>query len=333
MSYKDKYIKRNDSYNAYSLKNVYINDVQNTVLNSFLDNPSAKEVYLNDNTESTWVWIVEDTKTPTTKKIIMKPNDTIEAGWIVNWNNENWICISADHSKDVYQTGFIEKCNANLKWKDESGTIHSYPCIFYYGTKANFGTYSDKVMTLPDGRRQVVVQKNEHTIKIKRDVRFIFGGSVFKVIDFDYVSEEGLVNLNLKDDQFNPATDNLELGIADYYTSENEDTTPSLPVTGLTLVIKSTSTTPYEIRKNQQKEYFIEVYDGSTLVPNETVTWQLFADDRASSTTLATITSQTGTNCIVKNNGAISGYVQLKATLNSDNTVIAWSRIQMKSLF
>jgi len=101
------------------------------------------------------------------------------------------------------------------------------------------------------------------------------------------------------------------------------------------IVITSASSPPNEIKKNLSKTYNAEVYNGSTLITDgsQPVSWQLFADDKVSGTTLATITSQNGTSCTVKNNNANSGYVQLRAMLQSDNTVVAWYRIQMAPLY
>jgi hypothetical protein len=99
--------------------------------------------------------------------------------------------------------------------------------------------------------------------------------------------------------------------------------------------ITSTYSAPNEIKLNQSKVYDAQVYNGSTLITDgsQPVTWELFADDQTSATTLATITAQDGYSCTVKNNDATSGYVQLKATLQSNSTVFAWLRIQMKPLF
>ncbi|MDH4619960.1 MULTISPECIES: Ig-like domain-containing protein [Brevibacillus] len=100
------------------------------------------------------------------------------------------------------------------------------------------------------------------------------------------------------------------------------------------VTITSTNSIPTEIKNGQSKTYNAEVRVGSTLITDgsQPVTWSLYADNQSSTTTLATVTSQSGTSCTVKNNNANSGYVQLKATLNSDPSVFSWYRIQMKSL-
>lgn len=412
MSYKDKYIRRNDAYtNTPSRRNDYVNSTKSTINRLFMDNPSAKKVFFNDSEEESWVWIVEDTKMPTVKKIVMRPDEVIQSGWLVNWNGEKWLCTHHDKSKDIYETGFIEKCNSTLKWVDEEGTIHSYPAVFFYGTRANFGTFSDKVMTLPDGRRQVVVQRNEHTKKLKRDDRFMFGGSVFKVIDFDHVSDEGLVNLNLKDDLFNPARDNKELGIADYYKSlvnyeveisngnsiqmqlgdslqlqvtvkkdgmvvpspalsfssqdesvlvvdddgivetvsegiadiyviyQNTHTSISVEVVAesiedtYSVAIKSISNTPEEIRKNQVKTYYAEVFKNGALVEDKVVSFELLADNQLDTTNFAFIQSQNGRECVVKNNDSANVWIQVRCYMQDDPSVESWLRVRMRNLF
>lgn len=111
-------------------------------------------------------------------------------------------------------------------------------------------------------------------------------------------------------------------------------TVVSVPVS-YNVTITSASSTPAEIKNNQSKTYSAEVRNGSTLITDgsQPVNWSIWADDQVSTTTLATITTQSGTSCTVKNNAASSGYVQLKCTLQSDPNIYSWYRIQMKPLF
>lgn len=103
-------------------------------------------------------------------------------------------------------------------------------------------------------------------------------------------------------------------------------TVKDIPV-AYTVTITSSSK-PAEITKGRTKTYEAVVYQGTATV-NEPVTWEIYADNQTSTTTLAKITSQTGTSCIVS--GDVIGYVQLKVSLVSDPSVFAWQRIQVKS--
>src|SRR5690625_1580937 len=164
MSYKEKYERMNTAYHD-NMRESYIESTKELIEAHFLDNPSAKRVRINNSPSLEWVWIVEDSKNPSVKRIVMPPEQELRPGWLVEWNDETWLCTSVDKSnRELYEFGFIERCNSDLKWIDDNGIIRSYPAVFYYGTKANFGNYSDRVMTIPDGRRQVTVSYNEHTI-------------------------------------------------------------------------------------------------------------------------------------------------------------------------
>ncbi|MEC0210233.1 hypothetical protein P4H70_14945 [Paenibacillus ehimensis] len=162
------------------------------------------------------------------REVMTKHVDGIKAGDIVEFAHKPYeerkahLLLKTIETRDGYDLSIMQACNSELKWVDDDGSIYSTPCLFFSNSRSNFGNKDDKIMAVPDGRRQVIVQKNERTEKIKRDMRFMFGGSVFKVIDFDTVSDDGIVNLNLIDDLFNSATDNKELGIADYYNNVAE---------------------------------------------------------------------------------------------------------------
>lgn len=113
-------------------------------------------------------------------------------------------------------------------------------------------------MSLPDGRRQVILPKTLHTLRIaKRDKRFIIGGEAFKSIDCDYVSDEGLVNLSLQSTQIDPAIDNVEMGIANYdkvakysiYITNGESTSISIDQSLQLTVEAFKNTTPIPINE------------------------------------------------------------------------------------
>lgn len=95
-------------------------------------------------------------------------------------------------------------------------------------------------------------------------------------------------------------------------------------------VINLTSTGALDqINKGYTRTYNAVVVESNNVV-DEPVKWELFADDQINTTTLAEITSQTGTTCVVK--GVALGYIQLKVSLVSDPAVYIWQRIRVKSL-
>lgn len=159
------------------------------------------------------------------REVMTRHSDNLRPGNVVDFINKNsgalekCLFLKTIETRDGYDLSIMQPTNTILKWIDSEGQLQEQYCIFEYNTRSNFGLDDDRVMSIPDGRRQVIVQSNVHTRKLKRDKRFIFDSQVFKVIDFDWTSDEGLVNLSLKEDLINESTDNLDLGIADYYGS------------------------------------------------------------------------------------------------------------------
>lgn len=200
-----------------NVESATVKHAKHSIKTFFRHSPSFEEVFLNNDEVKVPVQIVSDAKIPTVKTILMEPDYTIKAGHIIKRsNNETWLCLS-DDPNDVYVSGKIERCNFDLKWIDQDGAIQIFPSILYFNARSNFGTEEDKVMNLPAGRRQIVVSKHVETQSIQRDTRFIIGSEAFKVIDTDFMSDDGLVNLSLQSDQIDPVKDNIELGIADYH--------------------------------------------------------------------------------------------------------------------
>ena len=286
--------------------------------------PEGEDIFIEDSEESVRV-ILQNTQRDF-QRTILSTMGLLSKGNIITIRNEKWLVIGLFKDNTVFQTAQVQKCNTLLKWIDNN-QIHSYPCILEFNTRSNFGVKDDRIMSLADGRRQVIVGQNEHTRKIKRDKRFLFGGEAFIVIDFDNVSDEGITNLALKDNTFNSATDNLELGIANYYDNPIIEEPDPIVTEGYTIEVIGASS----IRINQTEGYNANVYNNGVLVV-ENVIWSLFADDGISATSLATITSQDNDSCVLKSNSS-SGYVRLKASLVSDGLVVGEIRVQMKSLF
>ena len=346
-------------------------------------------------------------------KYLIDENEWLTYGDVVHRSNgEKWLVRTYEKDNPLFKQWVAKMCQYTLKWYDENSLLHEYPCILEYNTKSNFGEKGDRVMVLPDGRRQVVLRKDENTMKISRAKRFVIGHEVFEVIDNDFVSDIGLVNLSLQSKQSNPARDNIELGIADYYyhqhkhelsipydnnsvtvnlnqpfqldiraskdgqavsinetilSSTNEDIgvvdenglftplqvgtvdivaeymgiTKTITVevvdsgnngNNLTIQIEGNIQPYFEIKNNQQKIYTVKVFSGETVV-DIPVEFELFSDDKISSTTMASITQFDNTSCTIKNNKASTGHVQLKVSLQDDPSIINWFKIQMKPLF
>lgn len=181
---------------------------------------SGQNVIINNDVADKLIVYDKYSASQTLKTIIAKIK-IINYGDIVQLEDESIYLITKRESQNAIIEKWIStKCNIVLKWVDGEGVVQSSPTIFEYNAKSNFGIEEGRVMSLPDGRRQLILPKNETTMKIaKREKRFIIGGSAFKVTESDYVSDDGLIYLSLSSDQINPSIDSQELEIADYYNN------------------------------------------------------------------------------------------------------------------
>lgn len=166
-------------------------------------------------------WIVDDSKTKEIKQIQLIPDQILNFGDIIIWNNEYWLATSVDDMGGIYYRGSIQKCVSSLKWLDISGVLHEAWFIYRLDFFRGSGTEEGRVITLPAERRYIFIQNNQHTMRIERDRKFIFDGRVWKVTAIDRLLT-GLIYLELEESDTDLTKDNMELRIADYYNKVSD---------------------------------------------------------------------------------------------------------------
>ncbi|MBG9765819.1 hypothetical protein G7L40_19825 [Paenibacillus polymyxa] len=182
------------------------------VMNStFSQSPSYYQVSINgdDNQE---VWITDDGDIREQKNIVAM-NHPLKMGDLVVWKDRTWLCNHVD-DMELYHRGVILICYSTLKWLDDQGEIKEAPFSFKSDTSSNFGIQEGRILMMPNERRQITIQKNNETEKIKKNRRFIIDGRAWKTVGINRLID-GLINLTLEEQDLIPA-DNLELEIADY---------------------------------------------------------------------------------------------------------------------
>lgn len=173
-----------------------INNQKRIIINNFNNSPSLFSVFINDVSKN--VLIVDNNslnKPIDSKKIIMYPDDIINTGDLVLWDNEYWLCVKDDEYKGIYYKGIIQKCNEKIKWKDENSIIYEYPCI---ATKSNFDIEEGKYISLLEGSLFIYTQMNNDIKTITPNQRFIFGSQVYEVVGIDDVTNYGLMQFSVK---------------------------------------------------------------------------------------------------------------------------------------
>jgi len=98
-----------------SIRERSINNTIDAINDSFVNSPSYFEVYINGDETTTGVQIVSGSSTggqsnSNIKNILMKPNDVLNNGDLIKWNNEYWLNMSVEDVGGAYLKGKIIKC-------------------------------------------------------------------------------------------------------------------------------------------------------------------------------------------------------------------------------
>ncbi len=205
----------------------------------FPDNLSYHDVTIEE--VSKQVEII-DTDNLNIKLIHSLPGDTIDCGDIVHWMGCYWLVIEKDANTEINTKAKMRQCNHLLKWVNDEGTICEQWCIIEDGTKYLTGEYEDRnfVVTRGDSRMAMIISRNEETIKLNRDFRFLIDDPESKE-QLAYIltkplkvgqvyNGKGVFGFVLQE-ATTTDDDNKQLGIADYYKYFDRDDAPKEDVT------------------------------------------------------------------------------------------------------
>jgi len=187
-----------------------------------------------------------------TKKIKTRPDGEICLGDIVEWADSWWIVNTLDADSQINHQGTMVQCNICLRWQLEDGTIHEEYGWDKDASKYSYGETRSTHMDTAQFTMKAIFQINEYTLTIRRNKRFLLGlhgdglnplavevsriNGVTNLYQYQEQSNKhntGLIEITMHETQFNPETDNVELGVADYrydlFTEDTELVTPTEP--------------------------------------------------------------------------------------------------------
>lgn len=182
---------------------VMLNTTIHFVNEEFDKSPSYK-VMQADNTNVD-VRLITDSNDSLKAQVYFRPGQGKEIGTYLVDGNIYWLIIDfIDHK--IKPKANVLKCNEVLKWKDEIGTVYSYPCHI---ASSVYNAEFDREMYFADGKVVVYVQKNPDTSKIKVSDRFLFGQQPYEVVGVDDVFRDGLIRFHMKLDMSSPKDDDV----------------------------------------------------------------------------------------------------------------------------
>lgn len=162
------------------------------------------------------------------KKIIMKPSQDLNRGEIIiipKWDNQQWLVTKIDPQTLYYNTGIIEYCNFTLSWQDENKITIKSPCVVQNLAISNLGVDLDPTMQVLNAKTTILLPLDDYTKKLNINKRIMLKGEdVYIITHRDLTARDGIIELTLKQDMFNPATDSAEKMICNYYENSHNYT-------------------------------------------------------------------------------------------------------------
>lgn len=233
-SYKNKVF-----INGENLREQKISQKEYFFADTFKTDPSYSSVSIGTKDKYFDVWITTEEshkEIVPRKKIILAPyhdKSFWRSGLYVWYDGYIWLITSADKRGANKAEGIITRCTELLKWQDEFGNIHKYPCVFEDRIWSSMDKVSNTTV-VNGGFVKVKVPFDNNTEKIKANQRFLFGTEnnrigfrvqgdgvyIFNKEDIYDESSTTFVALTLSKGYVNTTTDDLKEGIADFYKQE-----------------------------------------------------------------------------------------------------------------
>lgn len=309
----DLYKQRLDAYKV-SGKDGKVDSIKKSIIDNFYANPAYFEVLVNGESRDVHMLPKKDSKGQ--NKLLCKPDESINIGDFVEWENEMYICVNDENDNSIQCVGYITKCNNTLTFQISDATIHTIPCII----TDRASVYSDgvddtKYLSLPDGLIKIVIPNNELTNTFDLlNKKLIFDhsiDSVYKVKKVGKLLKQGLIEIIAEVQLYDENTDNLELNLSSYVEPIEVPVEPE-PTDPITLTINGVDR--------------ISVYDNpQTFIVNTTepVEWSIIG-------TTAKIQSVNGNSCVVTYVDSMQfGSNALRCELISDSSVFAEKSIEI----
>lgn len=162
------------------------------------------------------------------KTLCSMPGEDLPHGGMVEWMGNHWLITERDANNELYTKGTMKQCNYLLRWIADDGTVVERWCIIEDGTKYLTGEYGDNdfIVTRGDSRISLTLAKDEYSIQLSRENRFLIDDYDTKAVLAYRLTKpfklggtyngEGVLNFVLAECNTED-TDNFELHIANYY--------------------------------------------------------------------------------------------------------------------
>lgn len=237
-------------------------------------------------------------------------------GKMYYFGNNYWLCTHSENIKTLTPNAVIRRCNESLRWIDDDGIIYYEPCVIDYNIdRTKDVVLRDSIIT-PQGYIAIHTQMNNRTAKIHPNQRFLFGrpdnricwrifgngiqNSLMQETNDDTSSRVLTLTMGGYEKDQIQDTDNLVLGIADYYKK-----------------LYSLSFSASQISGNVGETYLLD----STLIQNNTITTAPLSYSTSSSS-IATVSGSGIVSLVSSGSATITGCMTSNTSVTASAIVI-----------
>lgn len=195
-----------------------------------IESLSCKDVLINGVAQKI---VIDHGTLPYYKEIKSLPDESFEAGQLIQHGNSIQLIVSCDWDGEVYTYGKTQQCNYYLKWQNKEGEIIERWSVVLSASKYNNGQLYNNVVVVGSNQLMVYLPNDSETLKLGANKRLFvdFNTTNPKCYDitrvdtvtmsYDGVAEpsydgKGCVLLVLTETEANPDVDRIDLMLCDY---------------------------------------------------------------------------------------------------------------------
>lgn len=220
----DSYRRRLSAFGK-TVREQNINFEQLQIKNLAPNSPAFKSTTINDIEQNLMVVRSGEIES---KYIYSMPNETFDVGSVVYWNQSHWLITQKDNDDDIITRGVMELCNREISWQDlDDKEIYK---LWATIKKPYYNNLSDSSrITVSNREFKIQMPYTNESSKINIGKRFMLEKidgepKTYQVTSVDSITDRydrngeitGFININVKQDLYNPQVDNAELMICDY---------------------------------------------------------------------------------------------------------------------
>lgn len=199
---------------------------------------------------------------------ILVPIGTLQPYSYIRFDGEVWIIASEPYNNKFYEKAILKLCRNQLRWQNpETKEIFEYWYWVEDASAYNSGIYNGKLLTTYDKIYGALLPMDKNTRKLRYGMRFILEFSddvplVYKITNFNGVVGNNknikLLSIVLMQTVYVPDRDNVDLMIADYYTTQEDSKQEDLDDDSFNTKIEYTSD---EIKLSAFGKFTARFYD------------------------------------------------------------------------